>query len=259
MVVAAALSSAGCGGDEAAPPATPKCRALHWLGSTPFEIGVDSLVMLDVAGELSGDPLNQAVISKRTPDVSPTELATYGGLLELDKPPFEALSLEGAQPNPGTPDPKQTAPLTATGESLIEVCLSTSVQCQAPPECEAYVNATDAWGFVLTHQAVWLAFERWLGCTMPVDVDARRRGIAASLLKEATFDSTPGDLTTERLVMIGLLGAQASVDPAWVTSLREAAQAPGCFRAGPAGDCSTHTTALAVLALTLAGSTEKCE
>lgn len=252
------LLSTGCG-EEAAPPApSPKCRALHWLGATEAEIGVDSLVMLDAAGELGGEPSTSKVIAARKPDVSASELEVYGVLLDRAKPPFAAASLEGVTPNPGTPDPKMPAPLDPSGGSLIEACLRAVLDCQTPPECESYANSTDSWGFVLTHQAVWLLFASWLSCSVPVDLEARRRSVAASLVEETAFDPTPGDLNAERLAMLGQLGFAQSYDPAWVASLRAEAQPSGCFRAAAGADCSTHTTSLAVLALTHAGSTETC-
>ncbi|MCL4754402.1 MAG: hypothetical protein KJ015_29880 [Myxococcales bacterium] len=252
------LLSAACGDDSALPTQSTKCRALGWIAETDAEIGVDSLVMLDAAGELAARTATSEVIAARKADVSASELAVYGLLLEQAKPPFAAASLEGVLPNAGTPDPKMPAPMNPSGGSLIEACLQAALDCQTPPECESYASATDSWGFVLTHQAVWLLFAHWRSCSVPVDLEARRRSVAASIVKEAAMDPTPGDLYAERLAVLGHLGFGQSYDPTWITSLRAQAQPSGCIRAVEHGECSTHTTSLAVLALTHAGDIEEC-
>lgn len=252
------LLATACGDDSAPASQSTKCRALGWLAETDAEIGVDSLVMLDAAGELAARTATSEVIAARKPDVSASELAAYGLLLEQAKPPFAAASLDGVPPNAGTPEPKMPAPTSQGGGSLIEACLQAALGCQTPPECESYVSATDSWGFVLTHQAVWLLFAHWRWCSVPVDLEERRRSVAASIVKEAGVDPTPGDLYAERLAMLGHLGFGESYDPDWITSLRAQAGPSGCLRAAEGGDCSTHTTSLAVLALTHAGDLEEC-
>lgn len=248
----------GCGDEAANTPPSARCRAVDWLGATSFELGVDSLVMLEAAGQLTRDARTLDVVEARTLDVPASELATYGSLLGLPKPAFDGASLAGVDPNAGTPDPNMPAPLDSTGGSLIETCLRAALDCKTPTECEAYANAEDRWGYVLTHQAVWLLFARWLACSTPVDLEARRRAIAASLVKEATVDVTTDDLGVERQALLGHLGFAESYDPGWLETLRSAEDPSGCFRAATDGECSTHTSALAVLALAHAGSREAC-
>jgi hypothetical protein len=224
-------------------------RALAWLGTAPTEYGVDALVMLDATGELLNDPGFHQVVVARTPEVKPSEIAIFGVLLDHPKPPFPPASLDGVAASSTVPDPEMPAPTTADGGNLIEACLEEALGCNPSADCLAFVGEEDRWGYVLTHQSVWLLLTRWMGCSVPIDVDARRLVFGANLVKETAADPSFRDLYAERLAMLGHIGFGAAIEPAWVDTLLAAQEPEGCWRVAPTNACSPHPTSLALLAL----------
>lgn len=207
-------------------------------------MGMDVLAVVHSFGELADEPLAFEVVDARLEGIRPAERARFGRLLDVAKPPFPASTLEGVPPPTGRPEPS-----AALGDRRVQTCVEAMMECAVPPECLDYA-LLDSWGYVLTHQAVWLLFAGWLDCALPVDAEALRHRYAARLVAEARFDPAPSDLFFERLGVLGHLGFGGAIEPEWVTSLREAQQREGCFPVGGEGpSCHPHPTALALWTL----------
>jgi hypothetical protein len=226
--------------------------ALGYLATTTAEFGVDALVAVQIVGELTGDPRAEQVVVSRRPAMRPQDLERYGLLLEVPKPVLEGASLAGVQPSPTTPDPGMLPP--AGEPNILVTCLTEVLQCRLSETCRAFVELDDQWGYVLTHQAVWILFARWAGCPLPVDLESRRRTFGANLVKEIRADPGFSDLAAERLAMLGHLGFGREIEPAWISTLLAAQTAEGCWRPRADRPCHPHPTALALWALALARS-----
>jgi hypothetical protein len=218
-------------------------RALDYLESTEDEMGVDVLIVTQAFGELVGDARARAVVEARRVGARPEQLARYGVLLEVAKPPFLESSLAGVPLPTGIPDPSDTLE-----DGRVQSCVDRLLTCDVPPECIDYAEL-DAWGYVLTHQAVWLLIAEWLGCEVPVDVETLRHRYASRLVAETRFDPVPSDLFFERLAMLGHLGFAGELEAEWVQSLRDAQQPEGCFPVDATVRCHPHPTALALWSL----------
>jgi uncharacterized protein DUF4735 len=223
-------------------------RALGWL-ETAGELGVDTLVFAEAAGQVAEDSRASLLTTHRRGAIGADELAGYGKLLGRPKSAFPATSLDGVRPSDGEPEPTMPAPQTASGGSLIETCLRAAVACNFPAECVTFASAADRWGYVLAHQGTLLLLARWSGCSPPFEAEARRRSIGANLVKEASGASELDDLQLERLAVLGHLGFAQSYTPAWIEAVRAAQDDNGCWRVAPGQPCSAHATALALLVL----------
>lgn len=228
-------------------------RALEYLESTDDELGVDVLVSMQIYAELSGDAHGDAVVEARLPDIRPSDLARYGGFLAIDKPVLSPRSLEGVPAPVGTPDPRMTL-----DDSRDAVCPEQMLSCTADASCIDYA-LLDGWGYVLTHQALWILLASWGGCELPpeIDLDERREEIAARLVAEMRVDPSPGDLFFERLAMLGHLGFASEIEPAWLDALRDAQQPDGCFPVDAVTRCHPHPTGLALWTLGHAARLER--
>jgi hypothetical protein len=251
------LAACGSGGPTPPPPsANPPGwtaaldGALRYLGTTTAEFGLDALVAVQIVGEVTADRRAEEIVTARRPAMRPQDLERYGLLLDVPKPVLPASSLAGVSPSPTTPDPEMLPP---AGESNILVtCLTDALQCRLDDTCRAFIELDDRWGYVLTHQAVWILFARWAGCSFSIDLESRRRTFGANLVKEMRADPAPSDLTAERLAMLGHLGFGRELDPAWIATLLGAQTPEGCWRPRADRPCHPHPTALALWALALA-------
>jgi uncharacterized protein DUF4735 len=215
--------------------------ALEYLGTTEDEMGVDVLVILSSYGQLADDPRAFEIVDARRSTARPEDLALFGALIDIDKRAFEPSTLDGVAPPADTPDP-------AAVDDRVQGCVLEMLSCTVSAECSAFAEL-DSWGYVLTHQAVWLLFAHWLGCAIPLDADALRHRYAARLVAEAAADPVPSDLFFERLGVLGHLGFGDAIDPAWLDALRASQEPTGCFPADDAVRCHPHPTVLALWAL----------
>lgn len=239
------LLAAGC---EPAPLLSPEDHriagdALEYLRTTEDELGLDALVFVQAYGDLTSDARAEDVVEARRADLRASDVERYGVLLDTAKPVFGASTLEGIPPPDDSPDPRATL-----DDDRVQRCVDAMVRCEIPPDCLDYAELR-SWGYVLTHQAVWLLFAHWLECEQPLEEDALRHFYASRILAEARFDPTPSDLFFERLGVLGHLGFGAEIDPAWVDALRAAQSADGCFPANDEVRCHPHPTALALWTL----------
>lgn len=219
--------------------------ALDYLEHTDDELGLDVVVAIQVFSERTGDERAREVAELRRAGLRASDVERYGQLLEIDKPPFPPGSLDGVIPSAATPDPADTL------DDRVASCPEEVLSCRVTPECREFVELDDRWGYVLTHQAVWLIFHRWMGCSADVDVDVeeRRRTFAANLVRELEADPRASDLHAERLAMLGHLGFAAEIEPAWVDALVSAQSPSGCFPASESVPCHPHPTGLALWSL----------
>ncbi|MCA9604658.1 MAG: DUF4735 domain-containing protein [Myxococcales bacterium] len=245
-----AMEASGIGAPTTAPAEGDRVgpagrRALDWLATTDVEMGVDTLVSMQVYGERRGDPRGLEVAALRRDAPSAGDLARYGRLLEIDKTPFPPGSLDGVAPSATRPNPLDTL-----DDDRIVQCLDEVLACDVSPTCIEYLELDDRWGYVLTHQAVTLVFARWVGCDLaPLDVEARRRTFAANLIAELEADPYAWDLFYERVAMLGELGFASAIDPAWFETILRAQTAEGCFSPMPGDPCHPHPTGVALWAL----------
>lgn len=225
--------------------ATAASRALEWLATTDAEMGVDVLVSMQVYGDLAGDPRAHEVAVLRRDAPGHAELARYGLLLDVDKPVLPEGSLDGVAPSPTRPNP-----LDALLDDGGIDCIDEVLACEVSEACLDHLELDDRWGYVLTHQAVPLVFAHWLGCDLaPLDVEARRRTIAANLIAETRADPYAWDLFYERVAMLGHLGFAEAIDPAWIDTILRAQTDEGCFSPMPGDPCHPHPTGVALWAL----------
>lgn len=248
------LGSPACGESRPADErgerwASARTAGIAYLDGTDLELGLDVVVALQIVGEQSGDGYATSVAESRRQSLSPEDLGELGSLLDIPKTRFDAASTRGIAPPSETPDPSQQPPAEAPD---VNDCLVEALGCAPSRECIQLGNAEGQWGYVLTHQAVWLLFLRWAECEAPLDVDARRRAIAVALLAEMRHDPVIGDLAVERLAMLGHLGFGSELEESWLDATLDAQQPTGCWRLGPELDCHPHVTGVALWALSVA-------
>lgn len=242
------IASLGALATACAPAREPDAaatRALDYLETTSDELGVDVLVAAQVYAELSGDARADVVVEARLPDIRPSDLERYGGFLAIDKPVLAPRTLEGVPAPAGTPNPRMTL-----ADDRDARCPEEMLSCSVGEGCLEYA-LLDGWGYVLTHQSLWLLLARWGGCELPpeIDVDARREELAARLVAETRAHPWAGDLFFERLAMLGHLGYASEITPAWVETLRASQRDEGCFPVDDVIDCHPHPTGLALWTL----------
>ncbi len=239
--------------DSPLPPAYTGAfdAGLGYLESTDASFGADVLVLLQVITDLTGDARPATIAAARRGDIDPAELAVYQPLLDVAKPALSDSTLDGVEPSASEPDPAMLSGLAANGESLVSVCLERAVLCRLDDECLAFALEADRWGYVLTHQAAWLLFRSWMSCDAApgLDADARRRELAASLVKETRADPGWTDLAGERLGMLGQLGFGSALEPVWIGTVLDAQEPEGCWRMRLDAPCHAHPTVLGLWAL----------
>jgi len=240
--------------DDAAPDASidryrpAALRALDYLETTEDEFGIDVVAAAQMYGDLTGEPRALDVATALRARLLTSELDRYPGLLDGPLPPLSLSSLDGVTASPAPPDP-----LDELADDRASRCLEEPLACTPSAECLAFVNLDDRWGYVLTHQAVWLLFAHWSACDdavfSAIDIDERRHTFAANLVREMQADPAPTDLAFERMALLGHLGFAAAIDPAWLDALVDAQQPNGCLPLGPGQPCHPHATGVAVWAL----------
>lgn len=215
--------------------------ALDYLETTGDELGADVVVAVQVYAELTGDARAREVAELRRGSLRPSEVERFGVLFEVSKLPLPPASLE-VGPGPA-PDPGDDL------DDRVATCPEEILECRISPECEEMIALDGRGGYVLTHQAVWLVFHAWMGCTSTVDLEERRRTFAAGLVRETRADPVVSDLYAERLAMLGQLGFAASIEPAWIEALLAAQREEGCFPVSDSIVCHPHPTGLALWTL----------
>lgn len=236
----ALVALVGCAPPE---PTAPDAagRALEYLRTTTHEAGIDVAVAVQIYGEQSDDRRADAVVAALRARARAQDLASFGPLLERAKPPFPAASAA------------RLPPALAGGRSdddgdEARVCMQAMLACRIDALCREFAER-EASGSILTHQAVWLLFGRWMDCSHDLDVESLRHRYAARLFAETRADPEPSDLFFERLAMLGSLGFGSALEPAWLAALRASQQPEGCFPASAGVRCHPHPTALALWAL----------
>jgi hypothetical protein len=222
-------------------------RGLADLETTRTEFGLDVAIATQIVGELTGDARAARIVTARRASFHADEMQQLGRLFDLAKPILPEASITGVTASWTVPDPNMS--LGSGGGALINRCLADALECRLDEECRAFVGLDHQWGTVLTHQAVWVLFARWAGCSLEIDLEERRRTFGANLAKEMRADPVFTDLAAERLATLGHLGFGATIEPTWIAALLAAQQPDGCWRMGPGGPCHPHPTALALWAL----------
>lgn len=240
-----ALCALGCAGPTERELAAT--RALEYLETTTDETGLDVVLATTIYAERRDDAYARRVVDVMLTRVRPVELERYGALLETDRSVFPRGSLDGVVVSTSTPDPADDWIDGDIGE-----CLDEALSCSVTDACRDFVALEDRWGYVLTHQAVWLLFARWTGCESGVDLEARRRVFAANLVRAMEHDPAPSDLAYERMAMIAHLGFADALEPAWVDALVDAQQPDGSFEVVPGSGGHPHPTGVALWVLALA-------
>jgi len=219
-------------------------QALDYLEVTDDELGLDVVVSIQIYAAARGSARASQVAEDLRGGLRPSEVERYGVLLDIDTPPLPPLGLGGARPSATTPDPMDTLL-----DDRITRCLDEVLACTVSPECVAYVELRDRWGYVLTHQAVTLLFAAWTGCPLALDEDAVRRSFAANLIAAMEADPAGSDLASERIAMLGHLGFASEIDPVWIDNLVASQRPSGCFPVVAGGGCHPHPTGVALWAL----------
>ena len=223
-------------------------RGLAYLEKTPPPVSGDMIISLQIVGELTGDPRPKALAEKRRAHIDRDD-QRYARLFEVGKAPLASGSLEGVRPSQTEPDPAAPRARLEDGRTVASVCIADAVGCKADARCREFVTARDRWGYELTHQALWLMVWRWMSCPPDARAAARRRPIAASLVKESRADPAFSDLAVERVAFVSHLGFADAVDSAELRRIVAAQLPAGCWPKAPKGRCDTHTTSLALWAL----------
>lgn len=238
------LGSLGLG---CAPPSEAELaasRALDYLETTEDELGLDVVVAIQIYADRRDDARAAEVAERLRARLRPDDLARYGALLDVDKPAFAPGSLDGVAASATEPDPSDDLM-----DDRVVVCLDEAMTCEITDTCRGFVALEDRWGYVLTHQAVFLLFARWNGCEGSPDPEPRRHGFAANLVREMEVDPEPGDLAFERMAMIAHLGFAGAIEDRWIDALLDAQREEGCFEVAPGSGCHPHPTGLALWVL----------
>lgn len=214
-------------------------RAIEHLAITRDELGLDVVVSVQIYAAQKDDARAAEVAGELRAGLSASELERYGVLLDVEKTVFAASRIGEAG---GPPRPEDEL-----GDDRSSRCLEEVLACSLAPDCVEYLELPDRGGYVLTHQAVSLLFARWIGCELPIDVDARRRAIGARLVEEMRSDPDATELAFERIAVLGHLGFP--IDPAEWDRVLGAQHENGCFSVAPGGECHPHPTGVAVWAL----------
>jgi len=220
-------------------------RALDYLETTPDEIGADVVAAVQIFGARTGDARATSLAGALRARLGPAELERYGPILDSGKPLLPAATLDGATPSATEPNP-------ADADDRVSSCPEALISCAVPPECVELVTQDDRWGYVLTHQALWIVVDHWMECgasSAGIDILERRRTFGASLRRETEADAVVSDLYAERLAMLGELGFGSAIDPPWLDALVAAQEPDGCFPVNETVRCHPHPTGLALWAL----------
>ncbi len=216
-------------------------RALDYLETTDDELGLDVVVAIQLYAELTGDARALEVAEVRREGLRASDVERFGALFEVSKQPLPPATLD-VGPGPAS-DPDDEL------DDRVASCPEEILGCRVSPECAEMIALDGRGGYVLTHQAVWLVFHEWMGCTSSIDVEERRRAFAAALVRETRADRVVSDLYAERLAMLGQLGFASAIEREWIDALLAAQREEGCFPASDAIDCHPHPTGLALWTL----------
>jgi hypothetical protein len=218
--------------------------AIEYLDDTTDELGADVVASLMIYGDLKDEPRALEVAAGLRARLPSSELERYPGLLDAPVPAFSPSTLEGVTPSATTPDP-----FDDLGDDRASRCLEETFGCAFSDPCLDFVREDDRWGYVLTHQAVWLLFAELNECEAGIDVEERRHTFAANLVAAMRADPRASDLSYERLALLGHLGFASEVDPAWLELIVVAQTDEGCLPLRRGEPCHPHPTGVAVWAL----------
>jgi hypothetical protein len=222
----------------------PGPRAVEYLATTEDEMGIDVLLLVDVARERTASPVIEALVPRLQARVG-RDREGFTSLLGAPKPAFPAAL------GPLAPAPATAHRTHERDDDRTRHCPAAMLTCTLEPECIAFLRDDDGAGATyLTHRALALLIARWQRCALPFDADIHRRAMAARLVAELEADPHPSDLFFERLAVLGDLGFAGHFDPAWVHILATAQHPDGCYPASSTAPCHPHPTALALWAMT---------
>ncbi|MGE0790523.1 MAG: hypothetical protein AB7S26_32900 [Sandaracinaceae bacterium] len=219
-------------------------RALDYLERTDDELGLDVVAAIQIYAAEKGDARAAEVAEARRAGLAPSEVARWGRLLTLDKPPLTAEVLD-----PSAASASHAGPADDLMDDRVVACVDEALACALSDRCREFVELEGRGGYVLTHQAFALLLTSWGGCDASWDEGARRRTLAADLAFEVAMDPGPSDLANERLAMLASLGFASAIEPAWIQALLDAQREEGCFEPSPGAGCHPHPTGLALWAL----------
>jgi hypothetical protein len=252
IVLSLLLPAALHGGERSPRFAEVLEPALDYLATTHDELGFDVVVLLELIAELTTEDRPEQVAARRLSGQSAEDLRDYGPLLGLAKPVLEPAAGAGrrlrrsrATESLGTVPAEETSAIDASPAP----CLVAALDCRLDLECRAYVEDERAVGLSLTHQAVWLLFVRWSGCSLEVDLEELHQRLAERLLAEQRADPVFSEVMLERLATLGHLGSARRLEPRWVATVLEARHPAGCWPVEIGGACHPHPTVLALWAL----------
>lgn len=245
LLIAAAVLLSGCGACEPDPPARgPADRALDYLDATRDELGLDVVLSIRIYAAATGDERAAAIAARRRAGLSAGEVGRYGALLDASPRPYPAATLDADAVDAAVVGDDDT------DDDRVRTCPEAMLACEVDDACRQFAETDGRGGYFLTHQAVWLAFARWLECAPGVDVEARRRAIGTALAAEArAHGAVDGDLAIERLALLGELGFTAELTPERMAELAASQQPAGCFPVDPQVRCHPHPTGLALWAM----------
>jgi hypothetical protein len=206
-------------------------------------MGLDVVLFTRGYARLTGDVLGLQTVAERLRRVSASETTAFEPLLGAEWTPLSPARLHWWQRVRATPPE-----VLVDEDDRVRICLEAMLHCGLPVECEQFL-AEDAWGYVLTHQALVVVVSRWLDCEEPSHAGRLRHRYAARLVAETNADPEPSDLFFERLAMLSALGFAGEIRQEWVQVLVESQHADGCFPVSKDVACHPHPTGLALWVL----------
>lgn len=228
---------------------------LAFLLNTPAEFGVDVALLLRVVGQITGDSRASEIAEIRRLGFPESEIGRLAPLFAADLPilPPAETPVEALPEAPLPPAPSPASRRTLDGEQArAGTCLERAAACELGSGCIAWASDPEASGLEMTHQAAWLVFVRWRGCSAGLDLDALGARLAGRLLGELAVDSTYSETHLERLATLGQLGYADRFQPAWIRTVLEARTQQGCWGGTVGAPCHPHPTVLALWTLALA-------
>lgn len=213
-------------------------RAAAYLSSTTEPVGVDVVVAMLVYAEAADDSYVEARAARRLRVLPDSETRPFGIALGSEHPVITSRAFRETQDEPD--------PAFALMDDRDRLCPLAALECTESAECDEYAAAS-LWGYALTHQALSLVFAHWAECPRDSQGEDVAR-LGGRLVSEAHFDSSPSDLMSERMAMLGQLGYGAAIEDSWIDALVASQQPDGSFLLAPGGESHPHPTGMALWA-----------
>jgi hypothetical protein len=223
-------------------------RALHYLATTRHEFGLDVAAITRVYAGRTNSAQATDIANQRLQAFSTDDLQQLSPLHLVEWTPMAPASVSWLRRlRTPTPPPEQIQ-----DDDRVRTCIDSLRTCNASPDCVAFAKQP-AWGYILTHQALWLLMNEWLDCSAGVNTNDLRHQYAARLIAETAADPVASDLFFERLAMLAHLGFANEIRAEWIQTLVSSQHPDGCFPASIDTPCHPHPTALALWTLSFIG------